>query len=312
MTDAPGPELVPGHHIRPATWDDLSGIVETMRAVDLHDWGAEVGEENDIRRDWGLPSFDLERDTVVAVGDRGEIVAYAVDLKEGDAPEVFSIGFVHPASRGRGIGAVLLEWVEARAREILARRDGLVRGLAAPNDADGRLFTLRGWVFARAMETMIASLDDEPPEVRVRDVEIRPFRSGEEGAVHAVLMSAFAGHFGFTEVSLEEWRGAYLASPRADTGLWFVAEGDGVVVGAAIGVVRLGIGWVAEVGVLDKWRRRGIGAALTARLMYEFRGRGESKVGLNVDPLNETGAKRLYERLGFTRDRRIDFYELKI
>ena len=99
---------------------------------------------------------------------------------------------------------------------------------------------------------------------------------------------------------------------NGDTGLWFVAEGDGAVVGAAIGVVRLGIGWVAEVGVLDEWRGRGIGAALTARLMREFSDRGQSKVGLNVDPLNETGAKRLYERLGFTQDRRIDFYELRL
>jgi mycothiol synthase len=296
--------------LRPATWDDLPAIVQVMRAVDLQDWGAEVGEENDIRDDWALPRFDMDRDTVVAVGDHEEIVAYAAVVKEGDAPEVFSIGFVHPERRGRGIGSAVLERVEVRAREIVSGLDGLLRALASPTDRDRELFTMRGYRLARSMETMIASLEHEPPGFSVEGAVIREGGPEDDEAVHAVLMAAFARHYGFVEQAFEEWRSQYRRSPRGDERVWFVAEGEGAIVGVTIGVLRLGIGWVAEVGVLEEWRRRGIGAALTVRLMRELRAQGQRKVGLNVDPRNETGAMRLYERLGFTRDKRMDFYEL--
>jgi mycothiol synthase len=299
--------------LRPATWDDLPHIADTMRAVDLHDWGAEVGEENDIRDDWDLPTFDLARDTIVAVGDAGEIAGYASVIRESDSPEVFSIGFVHPGWRGRGIGSALVERVEARAREVVGGRDGgLVRALASPTASDRNLFEGLGFRLARSMETMIASLEHEPPEIDPEEVTIRPFEHGDEGRVHAVLMAAFARHYGFVDESFEEWRAHTLDAPRTDTGLVFVADAGGAMVGVTIGHVRLGIGWVAELGVLEEWRRRGIGAALTTRLMREFRNRGQTKIGLNVDPQNETGAIRLYERLGFTRDKRMDFYELNL
>ena len=141
---------------------------------------------------------------------------------------------------------------------------------------------------------------------------IREAGPEDEQAVHAVLMAAFARHYGFVEQSLGEWRSHYGEPARAGERVWLAAEADGAIVGATIGVVRLGKGWIAEVGVLDEWRRRGIGAALTARLMLEFRKHGHSQVGLNVDPQNETGAIRLYERLGFTRDKLMDFYELEL
>jgi mycothiol synthase len=296
--------------LRPATWDDLPAIVETMRAVDLHDWGAEIGEENDIRDDWDLPLFDMERDTVVAVGEQGRIVAYAIIVRESEGPEVFTVGFVHPEWRSRGIGSALIESVEARAGEIVAGRKGLIRALASPSDRT--FFELRGWRFARSMETMTASLEDEPPEITSEGALIHPSGPDDAEAVHAVLMASFSRHYGFVEQSFEEWRSHYLESPRSDTSLWFVAKVNDALVAVTIGVVRLGMGWVAEVGVLEDWRRRGIGAALTVRLMHEFRTRGQTKVGLNVDPQNETGAIRLYERLGFTRDKRIDFYELTL
>jgi ribosomal protein S18 acetylase RimI-like enzyme len=58
------------------------------------------------------------------------------------------------------------------------------------------------------------------------------------------------------------------------------------------------IGWVNDLGVLPRARRRGIALGLLTRAFAEFYSRGERTVGLGVDTQNETGATDLYERAG--------------
>jgi ribosomal protein S18 acetylase RimI-like enzyme len=46
--------------------------------------------------------------------------------------------------------------------------------------------------------------------------------------------------------------------------------------------------------------------------MAEFRRRGYAQGSLNVDPENETGAMRLYEKLGFEVNRDYAIYEKQL
>ena len=64
--------------------------------------------------------------------------------------------------------------------------------------------------------------------------------------------------------------------------------------------------------VRETWRGRGIGGALVEHSLAEFRRRGYAKAGLNVDPENETGAMRLYEKLGYRFDRYFGIYEKQL
>jgi len=162
---------------------------------------------------------------------------------------------------------------------------------------------------------MDAPIDvDVPFETGSPDgVTIRTFERGrDERAVHATLTEAFARHYGFSEEPFDEWSAVAFARDSFDPALWFVADVDEEVVGALLGVVRLDMGWVADLGVRGGWRNRGIGEALMRRSLESFRARGFRSVGLNVDPENETGAMRLYQRLGFRFERRFDFYEKEL
>jgi ribosomal protein S18 acetylase RimI-like enzyme len=81
-----------------------------------------------------------------------------------------------------------------------------------------------------------------------------------------------------------------------DASVWWLAERDGALAGCAL---HWSSGWLKDLAVRDSERGRGLGAALVAIGLAEFRRRGLARVGLKVDPGNPTGAQRLYERLGF-------------
>lgn len=68
-------------------------------------------------------------------------------------------------------------------------------------------------------------------------------------------------------------------------------------------------GWVGTLGVRRPWRRRGLGLALLQHAFGEFRRRGMSRAGLDVDAENTTGAVALYEHAGMHVERRRDTFE---
>ena len=83
---------------------------------------------------------------------------------------------------------------------------------------------------------------------------------------------------------------------------WLVRDGDEI---AGVCLNRMGDagepdhGYVHILGVRRPWRRRGLGEALLRHSFRDFWRRGVStRVSLDVDGENTTGAVRLYERVG--------------
>jgi mycothiol synthase len=256
----------------------------------------------------------LETDTWVVEGETGEPIGYAFVSDEGG--RLLSMGFVNPEHRERGVGSLLVDRVTRRARDMVGDGTGVLRCIVPiPDRGAAELFTTSGFMRARSLLRMDAALDADaaveassPHGVAIRTFE----RARDERAVHSALMEAFAKHYAFAEIPFEEWSATSLDRSTFDPELWFVADAGGEVAGAILGVVRLDMGWIADIGVRDAWRRRGIGEALVRRSLESFRARGFGSVGLNVDPDNETGAMRLYERLGFRNERQYEFYELDL
>jgi len=58
-------------------------------------------------------------------------------------------------------------------------------------------------------------------------------------------------------------------------------------------------GDIFTIGVLKKYRRRGIGARLMLHALETLRAKGMTKATLGVDDYNATKAIRLYEKVGF-------------
>jgi mycothiol synthase len=85
---------------------------------------------------------------------------------------------------------------------------------------------------------------------------------------------------------------------------WLVACQDGYC-GTVQGLTdRHGMGAVQNLGVVERYRGRGLGAALLMQALSGFRSAGLAMGFLEVTARNE-GAVRLYRRLGFRRKKTI-------
>jgi mycothiol synthase len=308
-------ELPDGYEIRPATIDDLDAVAAVIRAADVAATGGSDLAVGMIRDLWSSPSVDLAHDAwVVSAGDA--IVAYA-HLQEDGAARLRGWGDVHPGHQGRGIGSVLLDRALDRASE---RFGSVPKGLlelavAEWNDEAATLMRSRGFERVRSFRHMQIDLDGasvgpgEPPDgIRIRGID--PERDLRE--IHAIFVDAFRDEWGYREISFEEWKGNEVDAPSFDPAFWFIAEDHRAPVGAVSGLIWDELGWVGELGVRRPWRGRGIAAALLRRSFATFDSRGLTRVRLNVDADNPTGAVALYERVGMRKVRGWDIYEKRI
>jgi ribosomal protein S18 acetylase RimI-like enzyme len=154
---------------------------------------------------------------------------------------------------------------------------------------------------------------DEPVHVSAQDVGVRLTGEDDDPAlVGALAEVAFGspgtaiGPHGVEEMlarAAEKARdpvaeGFERAERRAGRSVWAVAFVDNHLVGAGGHQPLEGVTEIVGVGVLPAFRRRGIGAALTAVLAHDALARGLQTVFLSAG--DET-IGRVYERVGFRR-----------
>ena len=179
------------------------------------------------------------------------------------------------------------------------------------NDAAAPLLEANGYLYARRFWEMEIDLDEELPPARwPRGVEVRTLREGQDRLVFDAMHEAFAEHWGFVEHPYDDWRASMVERETFDPSLWFLAWAGDELAGASLCRARDdGVGWVNLLGVRRPWRRLGLGLALLLHSLNEFRRRGLSRAGLDVDSENVTGATRLYERAGMHVSRYADAYQ---
>jgi mycothiol synthase len=221
--------------------------------------------------------------------------------------------FVDPVA-SPGTFAAMLDWAEARHAAIAAaaptdRPRYLAVTLVGPKEDRAAVLRARGYEPVRIDFQMVRpTLDDIPDLPLPAGIEVRAVRTDHLRAIFEAEVEAFRGHWGASDIdgSDERWE-EFRADPLNDLSLWQVAwEGDEV-----IGMVRPFInpaenadgdvrrGWCENISVRSPWRGRGIASALIARALVALRERGMDQAVLGVDSQNETGALRLYERMGF-------------
>jgi mycothiol synthase len=295
--------------VRSPTLDDAHPVAALIAARDRADFAEADGiafTGDELREWWRLDEARLETDAWIVLL-HGEVVAYARARGERDLANVEDESCVHPEARGLGVGSTLLDLVEKWAR---------ARGLAriqvhVVNDDGRRLVESRGHELVRYFWRMEIDLDSEPPEAEQPDgLSIRAYCPGEDdAALHIAHQQAFAEHWEFTAEPLEEWlerrheRGDY--HPE----LWRLATDGDEIAGAALCFGERHLGWVLDLFVSPRWRRRGLGLVLLQSGFRALWERGHTRVGLEVDSENETGATRLYDRAGMHVTRRYSTYE---
>ena len=308
--------LSDGYEIRPPTFDDVEGVAEMLLKADLADTGESDLDADFVRDQWSAPGVELFEDAWVITNPNGTIVAHANLSPDGEG-KVKSWGVVHPEHLGRGLGAALLDRLEARASDRL-------RGIPSPvlhvavTDTDAvaaSLVRTRGFERVRTFRHLKFDLDGSPrdpgePPVGIEIRRIEPERDLRR--IHAILVEAFSQEWGYRVIPFDEWVGLEVETASYDPGLWLLATDGNEAVGALSGVVRGDRGWVDELGVRAPWRGRGIASALLRRAFATFASRGLARVMLNVDSENSTGAVRLYEGVGMRTLRAWDVYEKRV
>jgi mycothiol synthase len=283
-------------NVRRPTETDLGAVLELMAACDLADAGESDAAESEMRAHWR--ELDLERDAWVVELD-GSLAGYA-DFQQLQGGRLMADGYVHPLRRGRGIGAELVRLTEARAAERLPEVDGRIYLQNATLADAAAFYEPRGYRPIRRFRRMAIDLDRTPGVEAPEGVALRPLTADDARAVHAAMGEAFADHWEHRPRTFEEYSERTFAREDYDPSLCILAEADGEVAGASLNWWKDigGAGWIGTVGVRPAFRGRGIGAALVLASFAEFMRRGEPRIALGVDAQNETGAVRLYERLG--------------
>lgn len=313
-------------HLRPATLDDVPQALDLTNRCAQETLGQNEITLDEFYSEWRDPEMDLQSNTRVAVLPSGAVAACAEVW--GSPPYVshWIWARVDPAQREQGIGTALMEWAEARAREMIAQAPEGARVVATAASISTHqpsidLLRARGFEQVRHMLTMERPLEgDLPAAAWPKGMEIYAMRPGQEQAVYRASHEAFKDHWGYISVPEEQdfpiWLHRMTQRPEFDPSLWFLAvEGDEIA-GIALCFPSRGgdtsLGWVSTLGVRRPWRKRGVGLALLYHAFGELQRRGRTRVGLGVDAQSLTGATRLYEKAGMQAVRRIISFEKQL
>ena len=228
-------------------------------------------------------------------------------------------GGVHPDWQGRGLGRELFDWQLDRSAEIhqATAPDVAWQAHATTLVADEparRLFRRFGLTPARYWFEMSAPTADPPALALPDGLRVVGYDPAREDAVYAAHMEAFTDHWGYQRRERADW----LAMTVRSAGFrpeFSVLALDGEEIAGYVLSYRYGdprCVYIGAVGVRRPWRRRGIAAALLARVLRAAARAGYDRANLGVDADSPTGAVGVYERVGFGVDHRAVTYSMSL
>jgi mycothiol synthase len=313
----------PGEYVwRAARREDAEAIHRLLldiEAVDRRSW---VDTMEDRHRDFDDPASNFETDSLLALTQAGEVAAlgwiFAPPVGETEFI-AYLWGEIHPEHRRRGLGSMVLSWMEARGHQILASRPDDLPHYLRTSSLDhlqdrAALFEQHGFQPVRYGFRMRRDLHQPFPEAPMpEDIQLARWDPALDLAVLEACNEAFRDHWGFIPVPEEVWHLWLTQHPYFRPELTFLAlakdtgPGENPVAGFSINQVRqeenqatgINEGWIQELGVRRNWRKRGVATALLCASLQAFKQAGLDYAGLGVDTENLTGALRIYERLGF-------------
>ncbi len=307
--------------------DDAEALHALVEAIEGFDQLPRRTALTEMRHWLSVPWIDFAADSLVGEDRSGVPRAFGVvEIRPGDQTCVraFLFGGVHPEWRGAGLGRAVLTWMEGRARQMLAAtgRSGPAR-LAAYLDDSARerrqMYAAAGFSPIRWYTDMRRNLADALPDAQVPEgVRLVPWRADLDDAIRGAHNTAFGDHWGSQPHTVESWR-SWRDNPHAAPEWSVVALDDHERVVGHLLAERHGLdvqewtsGYIAVLGVVPQWRRRGLATALLVRAMATFAEAGVAYATLEVDTENPNGAHGFYTRLGFEPTHTTVLYSVEI
>ncbi|BBB01741.1 putative acetyltransferase [Actinacidiphila reveromycinica] len=298
----PLPPLPAPYRARPATLADAGAIHALVAACERDLLGdVETGPEAVAGR-LALPGLDPALDTLLVhqPGPGPRLVGRA--WVHADRSEVD----VHPAHRGRGLGGMLLDWTEARARRAGGGR--LAQPVEERDAAAVALLRSRGYLPFVTQWLLGIAVPDEPavPDPPA-GVTVRPFRTGDGRAAHRLVEDAF-GRWQKHRLPYDEWARQTVRREAFAPAMSPVAFSGGEMVGALVALdpPDAAEGYVDRLAVRADHRGRGIAGVLLREAFRAFHRHGRH--GCTLWTHSGTGALSLYEHLGMRVRRSCSVY----
>jgi mycothiol synthase len=230
----------------------------------------------------------------------------------------FSLGYVVPAYRRRGIGRTLLDFVETRLREIANQQieTGQLPSTSPryfDNDvsdseiAKESLLKHAGYRAIRFEYDMVRpDLENIPDLPLPAGLEVRPALPEHYRPIFDATNEAFRDHWGYIPEPEEDFQ-KMLTNPNFDPTLWRVAWAGDQIAGMVLSFINQAEnaefnrkrGYTENICVLRPWRKQGLAKALIALSLKALKERGMDHAALGVDAENTSGATHLYEKMGF-------------
>lgn len=304
---------------------DILALIERMRPADGFDWPV---SERDLIDDFeNFPESDPKRDILIAERD-GAIVAYSQVWWANDPAGLilyyFSVN-VSPELRDTELGDALLDWCETRSKENSEAHDPGKKklfNLAFPDKMEyfaGLLKKHDYWVYRHGLSMLRPDLENIPDFRLPPGLEVREVLPEHHEKVRLAWNEACRDMRGQIPIPDYEWE-MWSKRQSYDPTLWSIAWQGDEVIGTVFGMIdpesnemnRRKRGMTEFISTRKDWRGKGVAKALMARTMRLLKERGMTECALGVDEENPSGARHLYEKMGFRVTGRATFYRKEL
>ena len=293
---------------RHPTMEDAQQVLDLMETCEVSEYGESDSDLGDLLHDWG--QIDLNEDAWLVFTSAGDLAGYGglIPYLEGFRMDIY----ISPRWRNTTLLEKLYGCCEAHARALLGTRHGekvVCRTYPAHiNRKQRNFFRRHGYELVKYHIQMHIDLEgDIQLKPLPENVALRSMQPGQdEHAIHALVQSAF-DRPGRIPQPFNEWQEFMMRKDIFHPELWFLAVAREEIIGTCLCFQYGQLGWVRQLAVVEKWRRKGLGAALLCHAFQVFKERGCEKVALVVDSDNPN-AYRFYQSLGMKKMRQYDQY----
>lgn len=247
----------------------------------------------------------------------GEVVGYARGWWTDELPNMrlyMHSGFLMPAWRRKGIGQVLLSWMEAHLKEVAARHPPelekhLQVNVSQYQEGAAILLEKVGYQPVRYFFEMVRpNLDDIPDIPLPAGLEIRKAIPDHYRAIWQSMHESPQEEWGATqptEEAYQEWQ----THPHFQPERWQIAWDKAA--NSPVGHVLTYIsheeneqfsrkrGYTEGIGVSQEWRRRGVARSLISLSLQAQKAAGMSESALIADSDSKFDVASFYESCGF-------------
>lgn len=287
---------------------DLDAIAPFLRTCEAVDLPNEYPSVSDILMQFDAPSVDQQRDIRLWEDAEGQLIALAGLMipAVGETVDGFLWFRVHPTEQLDSLYSDIIAWAEARMQEVRQERCLAVKLLAGAGAEQAERITFLercGFRIERYFLTMVRSLSEPIPEPQLPDgFTLRPIQGEPDAQAWVELCNdTFIDHWNYHPDTIEAFKHK-LKHPdfRPDLSVVAIAPDGTWAAFCDCYIPKQGNqGWINLLGTRRGYRKQGLARSMLQAVMQQLKVEGVETAMLYVDAENPSGARRLYESVGF-------------